>query len=100
MRGHIRKRTDDSYSVVIYMGKNLVTNKKKYKWHTVQGSEDDAEKFLTDTLHKLDTNTYADPGKLTVAEYLKKWLESYCEPNMARSTLTGPGASQKMLSNS
>lgn len=31
MRGHIRKRTDDSYSVVIYMGKNLVTNKKKYK---------------------------------------------------------------------
>lgn len=73
-------------SVVVYLGKNPDTKKKDYKWYTVKGSEDDAEKFLTATLRKVDTNTYADPGKLTVAEYLRKWLANYCEENLAQNT--------------
>lgn len=87
MRGHIRKRYKDSWSVVIHMGKDPNTGKPKYKWFTVKGSEDDAEKFLTEKLRQLDTNMYTDPGKMTVAEYLRKWVKNYCEPNLAKSTL-------------
>ncbi|MFA5261801.1 MAG: site-specific integrase, partial [Candidatus Omnitrophota bacterium] len=87
MRGHIKKR-GDSWSVIIYLGKDPKTEKKKYKWYTVKGKEEDAERFLTDKLRKLDTNTYTDPGKLTLAEYLKTWTRDYCEISLSRNTLS------------
>ncbi len=87
MRGHIVERYPGSFSVVIYLGRDPDTDIPKYKWYTVKGDRSDAEKFLTKTLHQLDTNTYADPGKLTMAEYLRRWYRDYCELNLAHSSL-------------
>jgi len=86
VRGHIKKR-GDSWAVIIYLGKDPKTGKRKYKWYTVKGKEDDAERFLTDKLRQLDTNTYTDPGKLTVTEYLKRWVRDYCEISLSLNTL-------------
>ncbi len=48
MRGHIRKRSKDSYSIIIDLGNDPLTGKRKQKWFTVQGNKKQAEKFLTE----------------------------------------------------
>lgn len=87
MRGHIVKRSQDSYSVVIYLGMNPATGKRQYRWTTVVGNKDKAETELTRLLRELDTGTYVDPSTLTVAEFLNKWLAVYAEPNVSAKTL-------------
>lgn len=86
MRGHIRQRTNGTWAVVIYTGNNE-DGKPKYKWHSVKGDREDAEKRLTEILRKMDTYTYLDPGKLTLAEYLRRWQADYCELNLSQNAL-------------
>ena len=86
MRGHIRQRTNGSWAIVIYAGTND-KGKPKYKWHSVKGSKEDAERRLTEILRQMDTYTYMDPGKLTLADYLRQWEKDYCELNLSQNTL-------------
>ena len=83
MRGHIVKRSKNSYSIVVSMGKDAITGKYKYSWHTVQGTKKDAEKRLSELLHQLDTGTFMKASKTTVSEYLERWLKDYVWPNLS-----------------
>jgi integrase len=83
MRGHIKKRGKDSYSVVVSVGRDPGTGKYKYQWLTVQGTKRDAERRLSEVLHQLDSGSFVKPGKVTVAEYLGRWLEEYAKPNLS-----------------
>lgn len=82
MRGHIRKRSNDSYSIVVELGKDPATGTRKQQWVTVKGSKKDAEKRLAELLHQLDTGSFIQPGHTTVAEFLERWLEEYARPNL------------------
>jgi len=83
MRGHIVKRAKDSYSIKIGVGRDAATGKYKYQWVTVRGTRKDAEKRLAELLHQLDNGTFIKPGKITVREYLEKWLSDYAKPNLS-----------------
>jgi len=83
MRGHIVKRYKNSYLLKISLGKDTDTGKYRYQYCTVQGSRKDAEKKLTEMWHQRDTGIYTKPGKITLAEYLNKWLEDYAKPNLS-----------------
>jgi len=87
MRGHIRQRGKNSWAVIVRIP-NPITGKSKPKWHTVRGSYKDAEKELTRILREIDTNTYIEPQKTTLADYLRKWLKRQ-ERNLAPNTLRG-----------
>ncbi len=89
MRGHITKRGKDSYSIKVSLGKDTNTGKYRYQWLTVRGSKKDAEKRLAEVLHQLDTGSYIQPGKTTVAEYLARWLADYARPNLSPRTTEG-----------
>jgi len=89
VNGHIVKRSKDSYSVVISLGKDADTHKYKYSWHIVKGNKKDAEKRLAEFLHQIDTGTLAKPGKTTLAEYLVRWLADYAETNLRPRTVEG-----------
>ena len=89
MRGHIVKRGKDSYSIAISTGKDATTGKYKYQWITVRGTKKDAEKKLAEVLHQLDYGTFIKPGKITLAEYLERWLRDYVWPNLAPRTAEG-----------
>ena len=82
MRGHIIKRYGNSYSIVLNLGRNPATGKRKQQWISVKGTKKDAEKKLSDLLHQLDTGTFLKPGKATVGEYLNKWIVDY-KPNLS-----------------
>ena len=73
MKGHIRKRGENSYSVVVYLGRDELTGKQKYKWYTVRGNKREAERFLAKKIAELEAGLPANPGKLTVGEYLRGW---------------------------
>jgi len=86
MRGHIRQRTKGSYTIVISLGKDPETGKRKQQWVTVKGTKKDAERKLAELMHQVDTGTFIKPARLTVADYLKQWLQDYVAVNTSPRT--------------
>ena len=89
MRGHITKRSKNSYSIAVSLGKDPTTGKYKYQWVTVKGTKRDAEKRLAELVHQLDNGTFIKPGKTTLGEYLERWLRDYVWSNLAPRTAEG-----------
>ncbi len=83
MRGHIEKRSKNSYSIAISLGKDSTTGKYKQQWVSVKGTKKDAEKRLSELLNQIDNGTFLKPGKITLSEYLNKWLLDYAKPNLS-----------------
>ncbi len=89
MRGHIRARGSDgkTWAVEIDTGRGP-DGKRRQRCVTVHGTKNAAETKLTELLSQLDTSSYVEPAKMSVGEYLKRWLDEY-----ARSTVS-PKTSQ------
>jgi len=82
MRGHIRQRGDGRWAIVIEMDRDE-GGKRRQKWHAVQGGRRDAERELARLLHERNTGVYAEPSRLTVGDYLKRWLEDSARPRIS-----------------
>ena len=89
MRGHITKRGKNSYTIVLNLGIDSQTGKRKQQWVSVKGTKKDAEKRLSELLHQLDIGVFIHPTKTTLAEYLERWLKDYAWPNLAPRTAEG-----------
>jgi len=89
MRGHIKKRYKNSYTIVLNLGRDPGTGKPKQQWISVKGPKKDAEKRLAELLHQLDTGTFMKPSKTTLGEFLERWLKDYAQPNLAPRTVEG-----------
>jgi integrase len=80
MRGSIKLRykgkgdQPNSYRL-IYDVRDPETGKRKRRWVTVRGTRDDADRKMTEILQSLNTHTYVDGSKMTLAEWLPRWLE-------------------------
>jgi integrase len=86
MQGHIRKRGKDSWTVVVEQGRDPVTGKRKQLWRSVKGTKREAGALLVQLLHQRDTGIDVPPGKITLAEFLERWLEDYARPNVSPKT--------------
>jgi integrase len=74
MRGHVRKRLK-RWSIVLDVGTDPETGKRKQRWHSGFETKREAEAALTRLLGQLQTGTYVAPTKRTVAEFLEReWL--------------------------
>ena len=89
MRGHIVKRYKNSYTIVLTLGVDPTTGKRKQQWVSVKGTKKEAEKRLAELLHQLDNGTFMKPGKTTLGEFLERWLMDYVWPNLAPRTAEG-----------
>ena len=89
MRGHIVKRSKNSYSIKIGIGKDPASGKYRYQWVSIKGTKKDAEKRLAELLHQIDNGIFMKPGKTTLAEYLERWLKDYVRPNLSPRTAEG-----------
>lgn len=86
MRGHLVKRGSDSWSIVVYNGRDPKTGKKDYKWHSIKGTKKQAEKELTTLLNRLENGNYVKPNKVTLGSFLEQWLKDYASTNVAPRT--------------
>jgi len=89
MRGHIRQRSEGSYEIRISIGRDPGTGKKKYQYETVRGTKRDAGQRLAELLHQRDTGYLVKPGKVTVAEFLRQWLNDYVVTRVRPVTAQG-----------
>ena len=77
MKGHIRKRSARSWTIVVDIGRDPVSGKRQQKWQTVQGTKRDAERVLRETLSALDKGIYIQPSNKTISEWLNEWLDTH-----------------------
>jgi integrase len=73
-RGNITKRGEKSWQLKIELP--AVNGKRHYRYATVKGSYQDAQKELTGLLGALDGGTLPEPSKMTVADYVQFWLDN------------------------
>jgi integrase len=72
-RGQIIQRGPETWLLRVALGKDH-EGKRKYANKTIKGSRKEAEVELTKLLREQDTGSYIEPSKLTLREWLEKWL--------------------------
>lgn len=81
-RGCIVNR-NGNLSIKLSLGKGP-DGKYKYQWISLgKVKMTEAKTRLTELLHKMDTGSYTVQGKVTVSEYLTRWLEDYAKVNLS-----------------
>lgn len=86
MRGHIRKR-GSGYQIIVDIGRDPLTNKRKQKSIGGFKTKKEAEKALAEMIAKVEKGEYFEAENITLKEYLDKWIKAYCETNFAPKTL-------------
>jgi integrase len=74
--GHIRQRSQGSWELRYSLGTDDATGKRRMATTTFRGSRKDAEKELRRLLHTLDTGEHVDPTRMTLGQWLTKWLSA------------------------
>jgi hypothetical protein len=72
--GHIRQRTQGSWEVRYSLGIYPATGKRRVATATVRGTRKEAELELRRLLRTLDTNEHVDASRMTIRNWLTKWL--------------------------
>src|SRR5688572_9597778 len=75
MRGSVRRRSAHTWTLEASAGFDPVTGKRRRFTQTVRGTKREAEAELAKLVMKIETGTTLDPARLTVSEYLTRWLE-------------------------
>ena len=75
-RGNIEKRGEDQYRIRIFIGRDA-TEKPLYHRETICGTWTQANQRLTNILKELDDGAYIEPSKVTVGQYLDRWMRDY-----------------------
>lgn len=89
MRGHIKKRAQGSWTIVLDYGTDSETGKRRQHWSTIRGTKKEAEKKLSELLHQIDVGSFLKPTKLTFGEYLKMWFTDYVCTSVRAATAEG-----------
>lgn len=84
MRGHIRKR-GVGYQIVVDIGRDPLTGKRKQKSVGGFKTKKEAEKALAEMIAKVEKGEYFEETNMTLEEYLNKWLE-YTKYNVSENT--------------
>jgi len=92
MPGHIRKRGKKSWAVVVDLGRDSVTGRRRQDWRSVKGTKKEAEAFLVQLLHERDQGNDIERTRLTVGQYLERWLSNYVAVNTAPATVVTYGS--------
>jgi len=86
MKGHIYKRSQGSWTIVYDLPADTVTGRRQQKSQTIRGTKRDAERVLREVLLSLEQGSYVKPNKVTIGEWLRKWLKDYVSINTTDRT--------------
>jgi len=77
MPGHLEKKEDRSWNIIVEAGRDPVTQKRKRIKQAFEGTKREAEIEMARLVTELEKGTYIEPGKMTVGEYLLWWVEQH-----------------------
>jgi Arm domain-containing DNA-binding protein len=89
MQGHIRKRGKQSWAVVLSLGRDPQTGKKKQKWYGQLRSRREAQQKLAQLFVDVQSRTWTPPTKQITGEFLERWLADYAKGACGPVTFTG-----------
>jgi integrase len=74
LKGHIRERTPGHWAIVIDL-RDPETGKRRRKWHSFHGTKRQAQDKCAQLISELNGGLYIEPAKITVGQFLDRWLE-------------------------
>lgn len=90
MRGSIRKdvtrKEGTTWSVVFDVGVDPATGKRQRRRKRGFKTKKEAEKYLAEQLHAIESGTYIKPSRMTFGQYLDYWLDNYARVNVTPKT--------------
>jgi len=86
MKGHIVKRSTDSWSIVIELPRDPATGKRRQSWHTIKGTKKEADKKLRELLTAQDNGIFVKQSKLSFGEWLENWCRDYVKIQTTQRT--------------
>ncbi len=84
--GQIIGRGSRTWLVRVYVGRDTVSKRRKYLNKTVHGGLRDAQRQLNRMLSERDIGRNVDSSRLTLNEYLDRWLEVCARPKLRLKT--------------
>lgn len=85
-RGHIRRRGEHSWELK-YDAPGNVPGQRITRFKTVKGTKRVAQAALTSILADVDRGTHVDPTKVTLRDFLQRWLTDWAASNVSAKTL-------------
>lgn len=89
MAGSIRRQGKNSWGIQIELGRDPATKKRRFHRFTVRGTKKDAQRELTAALAQRDQGANLAPAKVSLADFLRRWLRDAVENKVALSTAVG-----------
>lgn len=87
MSFHVRKYSENTYHVIVELGIDPQTGKRRQKWYTVHGNKKEAMAFgARKDVELADNGMLADPGNTTVEQFIWRWFREYVEVALKIST--------------
>jgi integrase len=74
MKGHIRERSPGHWAIVVDV-RDPQTGKRKRRWHSFAGTKRAAQIECARIVSESAGGLFVDPGKITVAAFLDRWLD-------------------------
>ena len=84
--GQIIARGDRTWLIRVYLGRNLETNKRNYHNRTIHGPMREAQAYLTRKLRERDLGRDLEGAKITLNEYLDRWIQTAVKPRVREKT--------------
>jgi hypothetical protein len=74
VRGHLREQSPGVWELIVDVGRDPLTGRRRQKSRTVRGTKRVAQRALAELIHEVDKGVLA-PGDHTVGEALDRWLD-------------------------
>jgi integrase len=84
--GQLIARGDRRWLIRVYLGRDHETKKRNYHNRTIHGSMREAQAYLTRKLRERDLGRDLEGAKITLNEYLDRWLETAVRPRVRPKT--------------
>jgi integrase len=85
-QGHIRRQGKGSWELKFDLGRDPLSGKRITKYATFRGTKRKALEELTRLLAQRNEGSYIDPTKMSVAAYLRHWLEADIDRRVSART--------------
>lgn len=82
----IDERGENNWRIRVYAGRDPGTGKKKYIIETVHGGRREAQKRARQLQTQVDAGGFVEQSRVTLGQYLMRWLDTYAEPNVRPRT--------------
>lgn len=84
--GQIISRGDRRWLIRVYLGRDHETKKRNYHNRTIHGPMREAQAYLTRKLRERDLGRDLEGAKITLNEYLDRWIQTVVKPRVREKT--------------